>query len=65
MRSGSESIAPEFQNDADFFFPAANHTALGNARRFGLDQGDGFIIVLGEVGTGKTILLRMLMSDIR
>ena len=50
--------------DRDFFFPSANHTALGNALRFGLDQGDGFIIVLGEVGTGKTILLRMLMSDI-
>ncbi|MBU0485838.1 MAG: AAA family ATPase [Proteobacteria bacterium] len=50
--------------DRDFFFPAANHTALGNALRFGLDQGDGFIIVTGEVGTGKTILLRMLMSDI-
>jgi len=50
--------------DRDFFFPAANHSALGSAVRFGLAQGDGFIIVLGEVGTGKTIFLRMLLSDI-
>lgn len=50
--------------DRDFFFPSREHTAMAEAVRFGLNQGDGFIVVLGEVGTGKTMLLRILMSEI-
>ncbi len=49
--------------DRDFFFPAAGHTAMADAVRFGIDQGDGFIVVLGEVGAGKTMLMRMLLSE--
>ncbi|MCK5404451.1 MAG: AAA family ATPase [Desulfobulbaceae bacterium] len=50
--------------DRDFFFPSANHTAVGDVIKFGLEMGDGFIIVTGEVGTGKTILLRWVLSDL-
>lgn len=49
--------------DRDFFFPSSNHTSLSEVIRFGLHQGEGFIIILGEVGTGKTMLLRFLMSE--
>ena len=50
--------------DRAFYFPSANHTALIETIRFGLRQGDGFILVTGEVGTGKTLMLRLLMSDL-
>ncbi len=49
--------------DRDFFFPSRGHTAMADAVRFGINQGDGFIVVLGEVGTGKTMLLRMLLAE--
>jgi type II secretory pathway predicted ATPase ExeA len=49
--------------DQDFFFPSANHTALAEVVRYGLNQGEGFIIITGEVGTGKTLLLRLLMKE--
>ncbi len=50
--------------DQDFFFPSTNHTSLGEVIRYGLQQGEGFIIVIGEVGTGKTMMLRFLMSEL-
>ena len=51
--------------DRDFYFPARGHAAMAEAVRFGLAQGDGFIVVLGEVGVGKTMLMRMLMAEMR
>lgn len=50
--------------DRDFFYASGNHTSLAETIKFGLKQGDGFIIALGEVGTGKTMLLRMLMGEL-
>ena len=50
--------------DRDFYFPSTNQTAISEVIRFGLAQGEGFIIVIGEVGTGKTMLLRFLTGDL-
>jgi general secretion pathway protein A len=50
--------------DRDFYFPSTNQTAISEVIRFGLGQGEGFIIVVGEVGTGKTMLLRFLTGDL-
>lgn len=50
--------------DRDFYFPSSNQTAISEVIRFGLGQGEGFIIVVGEVGTGKTMLLRFLTGDL-
>ncbi|MBU0675389.1 MAG: AAA family ATPase [Proteobacteria bacterium] len=50
--------------DRDFFYASRNHSSLAEAIKFGLDQGEGFIIALGEVGTGKTLLLRMIMTEL-
>lgn len=47
----------------NFFFRAAGHVAVLEVVRYGIKQGEGFIIVIGEVGTGKTLLLRMLMAE--
>lgn len=48
----------------DFFFKSAGHTAVLEVMRYGIQQGEGFIIVVGEVGTGKTLLLRMLLAEL-
>jgi len=50
--------------DRNFFYPSANHTAVREVLRFGIEEGEGFIILTGEVGTGKTMLLRLLMADL-
>ncbi len=51
--------------DRDFYFPSASHTAVSEVVRFGLQQGEGFLLLIGEVGTGKTILLRYMMNEIQ
>lgn len=48
-----------------FFFKSSCHNATLEVVRYGIRQGEGFIIVTGEVGTGKTLLLRMLLSEFR
>ncbi len=50
--------------DRDFFYASGNHTSLAETIKFGLKQGDGFIIALGEVGTGKTMMLKMIMGEV-
>jgi len=50
--------------DRDFFYASGKHSSLAETIRFGINQGDGFIIALGEVGTGKTMLVRQLISDL-
>jgi len=50
--------------DRSFYFPTRGHTALGEVIRYGLEEGEGFIIITGEVGCGKTLLLRLMMDDL-
>ncbi|MFA7382161.1 MAG: AAA family ATPase [Desulfurivibrionaceae bacterium] len=50
--------------DRNFYFPTRGHTALGEVIRYGLEEGEGFIIITGEVGCGKTLLLRLMMDQI-
>ncbi len=46
--------------DKDFYFQARPHNQVAEVVRYGLEQGDGFLLISGEVGTGKTMLLRKL-----
>ncbi|MBC8318330.1 MAG: AAA family ATPase [Desulfobulbaceae bacterium] len=48
--------------DRDYFFPSAQHTSISEVVHYGLEQGEGFLVILGEVGTGKTMLLRLLTA---
>lgn len=50
--------------DRDFYFQSSRHGALEEVVRFGIDEGEGFIIVIGEVGTGKTMVLRQLAAGL-
>lgn len=48
--------------DTSFFFAHASHQDALNVLLVALRTGEGFIKVVGEVGTGKTLLCRKLLS---
>jgi general secretion pathway protein A len=50
--------------DPRFFFGSSGHKRVLAYLRYGINQGEGFIVVTGEVGTGKTTLLRTLLSEL-
>jgi general secretion pathway protein A len=50
--------------DARFFFPSKEHKRALSFLQYGLGQGDGFIVITGDVGTGKTTLVQTLLSDL-
>src|SRR5688572_9779659 len=50
--------------DPSFYFASSGH---GNAlayMKFGAYQGEGFIVVTGEIGAGKTTLVRTLLEGL-
>ncbi|MCB1686018.1 MAG: XrtA-associated ATPase [Pseudomonadales bacterium] len=50
--------------DAAFFFPSKEHKRALSFLEYGLDQGDGFIVITGDVGTGKTTIVQTLLSEL-
>lgn len=48
--------------DTEFYFQSLTHQEALNVLLVAVRSGDGFIKVTGEVGTGKTLLCRMLLS---
>lgn len=50
--------------DTGFFFPAQPHQDAYETLRYALGAGEGFLVVEGEVGTGKTLLLRQLLNSL-
>ena len=58
--------APPFQihPDPGFYFETKGHGRAYQYLRFGAFQGEGFIVVTGEIGAGKTTLLRALLAEL-
>ena len=58
--------APPFQihPDPSFYFESKGHGSAYQYLRFGAFQGEGFIVVTGEIGAGKTTLLRALLQEL-
>ncbi len=55
----------ELSPDPYFFYPSARHNeALANIY-YGVRKRKGFVVVTGEVGTGKTLLVRCLIDILR
>jgi general secretion pathway protein A len=50
--------------DPRFFFGSAGHTRAMAHLTYGLHQAEGFIVITGEVGTGKTTLVDLLLSQL-
>jgi putative secretion ATPase (PEP-CTERM system associated) len=46
--------------DPNFFFGSKGHKRAMSYLEYGLHQGEGFIVITGEVGAGKTTLVRNL-----
>jgi putative secretion ATPase (PEP-CTERM system associated) len=50
--------------DRRFFFDSRGHHRALAYLRYGLEQGEGFIVITGSIGSGKTILVRTLFSEL-
>ena len=50
--------------DSDFFFNSAVHKRALAYMRYGLTQGEGFVVVTGKPGTGKTMLVKQLVTSL-
>ncbi|MFC6668950.1 XrtA/PEP-CTERM system-associated ATPase [Marinobacterium aestuariivivens] len=46
----------------EFFFTSKGHKRALSYLHYGVSQGEGFIVITGEVGTGKTTLMRNLWT---
>ncbi|MDO9237498.1 MAG: XrtA-associated ATPase [Aquabacterium sp.] len=50
--------------DPSFFFDSRGHSSALSYLKYGLHQAEGFIVVTGDIGAGKTTLVRTLLADI-
>jgi general secretion pathway protein A len=60
LRGTPFSLTP----DTRFFFPSGGHNRALAYLRFGLHKREGFIVITGDVGAGKTTLIDMLLEDL-
>lgn len=50
--------------DPSFFYGSKGHTSAYSYLQYGVYQGEGFIVITGEIGTGKTTLVRALLEHL-
>jgi putative secretion ATPase (PEP-CTERM system associated) len=50
--------------DTTFFFPSKEHKRALSFLEYGLEQADGFIVITGNVGTGKTTIVQTLLGHL-
>ena len=51
--------------DPRLLFESRNHTRALSYLLYGLERREGFVIITGDVGTGKTLLLQTLLGELR
>ena len=61
---GMKTLAFQLTPDARFFFESAEHKRAMAHLTYGLHNAEGFIVITGEVGAGKTTLIERLLSQI-
>ncbi|HAX91809.1 MAG TPA: AAA family ATPase, partial [Rhodospirillaceae bacterium] len=61
---GFESYPFGLTPNPDLYYPCAETEALLAALKFSLSRGDGFLKIVGEVGTGKTLICRLLLGSL-
>ncbi|RWX56085.1 XrtA/PEP-CTERM system-associated ATPase [Photobacterium chitinilyticum] len=50
--------------DPRFFFSSPHHEKAASYLKYGLSQGEGFIVITGPIGTGKTTIARSLVASL-
>lgn len=50
--------------DPRFFFASKGHKRALSYLQYGLSQGEGFIVITGDIGTGKTTIVKNLLSHL-
>ncbi len=50
--------------DHRFYFPSRSHARAMAYLRYGLQQGEGFVVITGEVGAGKSTLVAQLFAEL-
>jgi MSHA biogenesis protein MshM len=50
--------------DTDFIYPSESHLEALNLLHVALASGEGFIKIVGEIGTGKTLLCRKFLAEL-
>jgi general secretion pathway protein A len=61
---GLDTLAFQLTPDPRFFFDSAEHRRAMAHLTYGLHHAEGFIVITGEVGAGKTMLVDRLLSQI-
>src|SRR5512133_117349 len=54
----------QLKPDPNFFFDSKGHKRAYAYLEYGLYQGEGFIVITGEVGAGKTTIVRNLLAHL-
>ncbi len=49
--------------DIEYYYPSRSHRQVLEVLKFGINRGEGFMVLSGHAGTGKTMLLRLLMEE--
>lgn len=50
--------------DPKFYYTSRTHQRALAYLRYGLHQGEGFVVLTGEPGTGKTLMVRTLLAEV-
>lgn len=50
--------------DLRFLFPSRSHKRALSYLRFGMEQAEGFVVITGHIGTGKTMLIQTLLAEL-
>ena len=50
--------------DPEFYFPSITHRKALSYLQYGLAQGEGFVVITGEVGAGKSTLVAHLVASV-
>ena len=49
--------------DPEFFFPSITHIAAKEVLKYAIENNEGFMVLSGHAGSGKTLLLRLLLEE--
>ena len=50
--------------DPAFYFGSKGHSSAFAYLKYGVYQGEGFLVITGDIGTGKTTLVRALLDEL-